>query len=545
MQTIFNLLNQLKTILTTCIFILCTFQCIAQVSDISYVSYSDSTFEIGAIPMSNKKSNIQKKRSNITLPIDSLYSRKGKFKVWYDDSYFMTEGVKHCLLIAMNIWEEILKNDEQIYFYVCVSEDMDPDIAIRTSVCYKRAGNRTSMPRSLYYQNYDDTKKDKDIDTIYINAFIDWNVSWPQDNIYIGSVNLTSAFLRHIAHMLGFGHSIVKRKDGMGFAVLQCPSAYDRILSNGETVLSRYAINGGNNIAAFFSKELFLTSSGVNYKLYSPGSYISRKTGCYFSLEHNNLMEYPFPNPNELYPVNSETLDIIKNIGWGHVIPHDIQIVSEHTDATGYGSIYKRHLFSACENGDPKKKLNGTWDYQLYNTEDRKYESVCRSSGELFSVEPEIYNNNLDKFQCQEARIVFSYGGKEYSYLLFLETRPQLISVQTSNVKEQGDYCYSFDLNITALGYRTGTVLVSDNTGTVRQYKFDGSIIHVEQMHKGYAVYIDICLENEFGETYSFDQYDLMSKSSNVISVSGKSIKAASVYGSDLILIKNGKKYAQ
>lgn len=72
MQTIFNLLNQLKTILTTCIFILCTFQCIAQVSDISYVSYSDSTFEIGAIPMSNKKSNIQKKEAILLCPL-TLY----------------------------------------------------------------------------------------------------------------------------------------------------------------------------------------------------------------------------------------------------------------------------------------------------------------------------------------------------------------------------------------------------------------------------------------------------------------------------------------
>ena len=98
-----------------------------------YVVYIDSAKNSNGIACSTapKKTSIRS-----TIQVDSLKSRRGKFIVSYDDDYFMTDGVKHCLKLAVDNWEEKLEVGTPIRFHVCVSEELSHDVAIYTRVKY-------------------------------------------------------------------------------------------------------------------------------------------------------------------------------------------------------------------------------------------------------------------------------------------------------------------------------------------------------------------------------------------------------------------------
>lgn len=120
----------------------------------------------------------------------------------------MTQGVLRSLKLAMDIWEEKLNIFAPIAFYVIPSEEMDDDMATSTTVLYDLSEGK-SIPRSLLVQSYDISSVGKD--TIRINAFANWGIFCLCDDVYAGTYSLTTYFLRHIAHILGFGSSVVDR----------------------------------------------------------------------------------------------------------------------------------------------------------------------------------------------------------------------------------------------------------------------------------------------------------------------------------------------
>ena len=77
-------------------------------------------------------------------------------------------------------------------------------------------------------------KNDNIHGTITINALINWNTSWSSDGTDWGIDNLQTALLRHIAHVLGFGTSVVQQEGELGFAIRQQASPFDNLVSDGQ-----------------------------------------------------------------------------------------------------------------------------------------------------------------------------------------------------------------------------------------------------------------------------------------------------------------------
>ena len=61
--------------------------------------------------------------------------------------------------------------------------------------------------------------------------------------------------MRHIGHVLGFGSSLVERASGVGFAVNHTPSAFDRLIYNGEQSLADLKDAEGKEFERFFANK--------------------------------------------------------------------------------------------------------------------------------------------------------------------------------------------------------------------------------------------------------------------------------------------------
>lgn len=228
------------------------------------VVYSESLN--GISPARNRNRQIKQSRKNFYFS-DSIFvvSRQGKFTAICGEPYFVSEGVLHSLKLAMDIWEERVNISVPITFYVVLSDEMDDDTAISTTVLYGMKSRGVSLPRSLYEQSYNMVSRKKDI--ICVNAFADWGVSWMYDDVYAGTYSLTTYFLRHIAHILGFGSSVVDRNGNKGFAVLHALSPFDRLLDkNGQGLKATLASSAIEN---YFKGSVNVKTQNANYALYA------------------------------------------------------------------------------------------------------------------------------------------------------------------------------------------------------------------------------------------------------------------------------------
>lgn len=114
--------------------------------------------------------------------------------------------------MALDVWEDRLSIDVPVHIMLDAGEDIDPSLEIKTAVAY--AGNgKNALPWSLFAQT---NEKDNIHGTITINALINWNTSWSSDGTDWGIDNLQTALLRHIAHVLGFGTSVVQQEGELG-----------------------------------------------------------------------------------------------------------------------------------------------------------------------------------------------------------------------------------------------------------------------------------------------------------------------------------------
>lgn len=452
---------------------------------------------------------------------DSIYSRLGSFLVTYDNNYFMTTGVLHCLYQAINAWESKITVEKPIRFHVRMSEDMDDNLSMKTDVLY-RADNHTAIPDNLWLQSrYGDVAQD----TITINAWIDWNSSWPYDDTYTGSVNLSLGFMRNIAHILGFGTSVIIRDNGLGYSILRTPSKFDLMLTDGTNHLN---INDRNsNFTSFFSNQLYLHSDRFDYDVYSCGHYANSKSAAYFTLGHDNLMEYPVQNSDKVYSINRETLNVLEEIGW-NVVPHDIEIKCPELNELGYGTVYQTMTFHAeDENGNT---VNAIWNAQIYNptTGAVIYSSPARMNNSCTFHTPAMYDS-LDDFNCMTAQIKCIVNDKEYVFPISLETRPDIRDVRVSGFTAEPNGRYSFDIDIEAYGFGSGYVIVSDDTGSTQRYNYNGSTLHVGPFVQGYRIYIDIVMQNDYGEAgYFLSHEPFVQRSSqeglNLITISANGI---------------------
>lgn len=488
------------------IFAIITFICFlpvfGQEAEEGIVTYVDSVPQ----NMTYRMSKIgQKVQSRIETEKQKLYSRENKIIVEYEDNYFMCDAVLLCMQMAIDSWESKISIETPILFDLALSEELDSDIEIKTDVEYS-LGNREAVPLSLYYQNHI-TNPIPSSGEITLNAQIDWDSSWLDDNI-MGHDNLTTALLRHVAHILGFGITAVERDGGWGFSVGgRFTSKYDKLVSNGQRTLASLAGKPSADFEDFFKGNLFLKLPSVSYPLYSStDGYIPFRTGNYFNLDEDNLLNYPYRDTKKLFPINRETLDVMAAIGWT-VKPYDVEIMGTELDVNGYGSMYQSHKFTARD-GNGNNISNATWHYQLYDG--AGYVTKQSGQGASFTVTPNIEADKYnDGFLRQQARICCSFieqgQTRQYFHPLYLEQRPLFVSYEISNVDgNTTNDTYSFDIKLNCLGADYGYLYVCNDYGISLNYNIGSgneTDIHVSNAYKYGLAWLDISLYNSFGTT--------------------------------------------
>lgn len=441
---------------------------------------------------------------NYNEPTDAcLTSRQGKFNVRYVDNSFMTEGVKRCLRMALDAWEDKLNISVPINFNLTVSDDLDPKLAIRTTVAYAGYGE-SAMPTSLLAQ-ITGSKEYETSNTIEIYANADWKTSWDNDGTQWGTDNLQTALMRHIAHLLGFGTTVAERGGTLAFAINGSASPFDRLVSNGRQTLGSMAISGTpSQITDFFKTGISVSTPSASYRLFSSATgYVPYRSGNYFSLPTDNILNYPYCDRSTLQPINGETLDVMAAIGWD-VCPHDIHIYGNDTDLLGYGSLYADHTFYAED--ATGSLINGAWTYQVYDNTMHTYVDRASGRGTDFAITPAGEGTSyMDEFACLQGRVTFTTDGQTYTLPLTLNARPLFVDYSVANVqKTAGSDYYNFDLTLTSRGVTGGDVIVSSDYGTSATLPLnaaDEQTLHVANALKIGPTYLIVSLTNGYGTT--------------------------------------------
>lgn len=441
-----------------------------------------------------------------------LRSRQGNILATVPVSPYMTIGVEHCLMMAMDVWEEQLNIKEPVRFKVTFNENMSPDVEIQTTVEYALDRNRNCAPLNLL--NQIEFQRKDEVTTIDINAYVYWNSSWANE-LEFGYDNLTTALTRHLAHILGFGTSIVQSGTGINFANPNTASLFDNLIVNADNLSlgSLAGFDSSEAIEAFLVQDLYLNLPGGKQRLYSNSQgFVLYRSGCYFSLEKDNLMNYPYQDKTKLLPINPETLDALSAIGW-EVKPHELSLDGSSLDTYGYGSVYQRHIFKASgQDGTPI--TNARWKYQLYNNHSGAYVDQTQGTGGSFTI-PSILKGNeyLDKYQCQQGRVVCEANdGASVSYPVFLDAHPLVLGYQIANVQDaENPYYFSFDIILSYVGSDNGVLTVCNEGGAAMLFDIKGSgqtTIHVPNAFKYSQLWIDVSLDNNYGSGTKRFYYD-------------------------------------
>lgn len=441
-----------------------------------------------------------------------LRSRQGNILATVPVSPYMTIGVEHCLMMAMDVWEEQLNIKEPVRFKVTFNENMSPDVEIQTTVEYALDRNRNCAPLNLL--NQIEFQRKDEATTIDINAYVYWNSSWANE-LEFGYDNLTTALTRHLAHILGFGTSIVQSGTGINFANPNTASLFDNLIVNADNLSlgSLAGFGSSEAIEAFLVQDLYLNLPGGKQRLYSNSQgFVLYRSGCYFSLEKDNLMNYPYQDKTKLLPINPETLDALSAIGW-EVKPHELSLDGSSLDTYGYGSVYQGHIFKASgQDGTPI--TNARWKYQLYNNHSGAYVDQTQGTGGSFTI-PSILKGNeyLDKYQCQQGRVVCEANdGASVSYPVFLDAHPLVLGYQIANVQDaENPYYFSFDIILSYVGSDNGVLTVCNEGGAAMLFDIKGSgqtTIHVPNAFKYSQLWIDVSLDNNYGSGTKRFYYD-------------------------------------
>lgn len=458
---------------------------------------------------------------------DTIWSREKKFMAVVKDPYgYKSEGILHCIRMAMDCWESKLEITTPISITFMFNDLVSPDVEIKTTVLYSRGSARMSIPSSLYFQGQGIIRE---AGIIEINPYIAWDSSWAYDQGPYGYDNMTTALQRHIAHVLGFGTSVAIRDSRFNFAIQRMASAFDNMVTDGTKTLGSMALRGNSEeIEIFLKSELKLAVGGAEIPLYSSADgYVPYRTGCYFSLPTENIMNYPYDDRTKLFPISKETVEVLEAIGW-NVKPHDISVSGTGLDATGYGSMFEQHSFTAV-GSDGTPIANASWQFQLYNNALEKYETVDTGQGMTFSITAsDIGDGYIDMFSCQQGRVVcdamVAGAAVQCAYPIYLEARPYFRGYKIHNVVEADANYYTFDADLDYAGATGGYAAVCDNYGSCVNCGL-GATIHSPRVYKYGPAMIELYLTNSYGVTVralyvgTYDEVTSVKKRSAVANV--------------------------
>ena len=335
---------------------------------------------------------------------------------------------------AVNIWTLYLNGN-----HLDISIKFSPNIShdIETLVYYNSPQNSdTSYPLS-YCRNYLEPNGYADYKDaiITINSQTDWEIGYDGQKY-----NLTLGLLRAIAHALGFGSSLTLNTNGT-FIIRPTTSytPFDKLIfsSSGQflkdIIVSRRPMRN-ELLEAFMnpqSANMYVCYQTPQYQLYAPSVFDNYASFRYFK-NNNSIMSYNM-HSGMVANVDTLTLKLINEVGWGFDIPQQVKIISTDIDSTGYTSAYSSHHFvlsglsNTLDSYEWKFRLplkNGTMQLvTTSNTEDFTISAINDESIYQISDNREIVGEILFTGYKNQQQITASY-------LIRLQLKPHILGIE-------------------------------------------------------------------------------------------------------------------
>lgn len=481
-------------------------QCVYAQTEIQTITYID-----------NYTNNINTENilRSISDKSERVSSNAGQFSINLDN---VPDSIATCVYVAVDIWESVLNNEEPVYLKFFYTEQ-DEDIQIEVSNI--RADNNTFYPTSLHYNKNTTrsrTSDDYNDAKIYINKNVAWDCSH-NDNILIGTKNMTYAILRSIAVSLGIGSSVVEKTGGfIGFSVgSRCYTVFDRLIISSTGVKLSDLTNIGNRKNTALDNFVQRAEGGnifvkdtlsISRKMYAPNVYEPFKSLIYLDNE-NSLMHYDLNEGDKYLQIDTTTINMLKELGWIMQPTKKAEIVGVGIDESGIASAYENHSFQ-IQNNTENNITNIDWTYclPLKNGNDS---IICESSNTMSFNIPRI--DNADKYHVNingdiYGMIYFSglINGELVtdSYRISLELKPKIKNV-TILRKESNAPLYSYNLYYTVeyTGSDNLTISIEEEYSPELRTAFirEPFLAHVvsKKIASEYYAWVDITVRNQYG----------------------------------------------
>lgn len=409
---------------------------------------------------------------------------------------------------AIGIWQNYIQPNDTIKIDIKYNNTKDNDIV--TNVYYTRIaqGNESvaypySLCRKKGWGSYSTDAE------VIINSDVNWQCDYA--NIQNKSVhNITYAFLRALAHTMGFGSSIHKNKYGrIALKIANSKSVFDRLIVSSDGHLLKNC--SSSEIGPFAQSEfgqVYVSCNNQNIGLYAPSIFEE-----YYSLKYltdpNSLMYYNGNSSNRILYMDSKTSQLLNAIGWDLRNRTNQIIKCDDIDSTGIASSYVSHSFYL--DGDDGSSSN-TYSWTFMVKKEDGFSTLYSSDQSVFTI-PSINNQNdyvHSIYGDIQGRVLFqgNINGINVTDTMsvYLELKPNIYeaNVIRTAYNNDGDYV-DIDLAVKYEGSNRLIIHVEEENsfGAQRFFVEEPFFAHVRARNlDAYGdVWINIIALNDYGQT--------------------------------------------
>lgn len=490
------------------------------------------------------------------------------FVLNYDES--IPDSISKSLEVATDIWRNSLNTNSDYKIKINLKLGNLPDgVDVKTSVHYVPYNN-IYYPTSLYcsyIQSLPDTQNPDAV--ITINKNVNWYCGYNTNSTT--DYNLTYAFLRSIAIVLGFGSSIhqttIRGNEIVRFNNAH-PSLFDSFLeSTNGAILADYKNMGTRqnpDILKFATGQFgdVYISGLVNdstYRMYTPSTYENGKSLIYLN-NSNSLMHYSLNKLDAILQIDTLTANVLNKLGWdvNATQVENFTIVGVDIPETGITSAYTSHSFNL--EGKGKQYLNNRkWTFSLQSS-DGSDTVVKETYGDLnFSIDPLKFPNdyNVNINGDIYGKIIFTgdINGENVRivYNLTLELMPEISAVNYVRNPNSGYDSYDVICKVDYKGADYLYVSLEEEYSSLLRSQFVREPYYAhfscKNISSNYYAWIDITVENQYGsDLYTIElppfQNNTKRKLYNKIDINKavdgfSSIKVYDIHGLYIKTVKN------
>ena len=422
------------------------------------------------------------------------------------------DSIRDAIEVAKLLWEECLPCKVHIKIDVKFSTNTSEMTVI---VPYKSIQYVDTLYPASYYETYIANNATLDNHgTVIFSDAVNWCCKYINSNS-ANQKNISTAMLRAIARVLGFGSTIVG--DDHNRVYFQNSKAgctpFEHLIYNDEGIpltsiprgrskndnvdLHRYCQTG----------NLWLKWVGNQFKLYAPAQFESDKSLVLLD-EPGSLMHHNMPAGSNYLDIDSTTKEILKAIGWDFENNPPVEIYCQDIPSTGITSVYNPYIFEIRNLGANISSIH--WEYQV-KSNNGEYHTVSQQlNGQTFLVNPSDFlseshinpEGDIDGMIC----MTYNLNNEEITayFKLTFECAPKIISIYDKMEHDCGYITYfDYSFNVSYRGATSVTIGVEEEYNPYYKIiQIDEPILahaYLKYINRGRMTWVDVSVTNEYG----------------------------------------------